>query len=77
MNKKEYLLFNRKDFYAIKEHAISGYKDKAFPKHFNNSYSKISPAEAPNFYLVEAVIAYLKSKDILKKDVKFDLKPTD
>lgn len=70
-------LFNKQDFNRIKEHAITLYKDQAFPKKFNNSYSEISGQEAPNFCLVQAVIDYLHSKDCLKKTPRFDIKPND
>lgn len=64
----------RRDFDMIKENATRLFIDSAFPKQFNNSYSKITAAEAANFCLIVSTIAYLNSQDCLKKLPKFDLK---
>ena len=66
--------WDKSHFDNIKSSAIQLFKDKAYPKKFNNSYREFSTQEAPNVCLVEATIAYLHAQDCLKKLPTFDVK---
>lgn len=66
--------WDKSHFEMIKSHAITLFKDKAYPKKFNNSYREFSTQEAPNVCLIEATISHLHSEDCLKKLPKFDVR---
>lgn len=72
--KQPKILLDKRDFERIGELAIKTYIAKGFPKYLGRNKEAVGDkkAEAMNLCLIEATIAYLNSKDLLKQVPKFN-----
>lgn len=72
-DEKEVLL-DKKDYDQIKSFAQHDIINKSFPKHVGEERRELTADDARVVVIIEATLSFLKSKNLLEKDVKFDYK---